>query len=55
MNRRRFALLVVVALVAIAAAFFVSTQRNAPRETPGLALLPALPEDLNSVTAVTVR
>jgi hypothetical protein len=55
MNPRRLALLVVVALVAIAAAFFVSTQRNAPRETPGLALLPALPDDLNAVTAVTVR
>jgi len=55
MSRRRFALLVVVAFVAIAAAFFVSTQRNAPRETPGLALLPALPDDLNAVTAVTVR
>jgi hypothetical protein len=55
MSRQRFALLVVVALVAIAAAFYVSTQRNAPHETPGLALLPALADDLNAVTAVTVR
>jgi hypothetical protein len=55
MSRQRFALLLVVALVAIAAAFYVSTLRDAPRETPGLALLPALPNDLNAVTAVTVR
>ena len=55
MSRQRFVLLVVVALAAIAAALYVSTQRNAPRETPGLALLPALPDDLNAVTAVMVR
>jgi hypothetical protein len=55
MSRHRFALLVVVALVTIAAAFYVSTLRDAPHETPGLALLPALPGDLNAVTAVTVR
>jgi hypothetical protein len=55
MNRHRLVLLVVVALVAIAAALFVSTLRDAPHETPGLALLPALPNDLNAVTAVTVR
>ena len=55
MSRHRFALLLVVALVAIAAAFYVSTLRDAPHETPGLALLPALPNDLNAVTAVTVR
>jgi hypothetical protein len=55
MSRQRLALLIAVALVAIAAAFYVSTQRNAPHETPGLALLPALTDDLNAVTAVTVR
>ena len=55
MSRHRFALLVVVALVTIAAAFYMSTLRDAPHETPGLALLPALPSDLNAVTAVTVR
>jgi hypothetical protein len=55
MSRHRFTLLVVVALVAIAAALYVSTLRDASHETPGLALLPALPEDLNAVTAVTVR
>jgi hypothetical protein len=55
MSRQRFVLLIVVALAAIAAALYVSTQRNAQRETPGLALLPALPEDLNAVSAVTVR
>jgi hypothetical protein len=55
MSRHRFALLLVVALVAIAAAFYVSTLRDAPHEAPGLALLPALPNDLNAVTAVTVR
>jgi hypothetical protein len=55
MSRQRFALLVVAALVAIAAALYVSTQRNAPHEAPGLALLPALANDLDAVTAVTVR
>src|SRR6202022_767452 len=55
MSRHRFALLLVVALVAIAAAFYVSTLRDAPHETPGLALLPALPNDLNAIAAVTVR
>jgi len=34
---------------------YVSTLRDAPHETPGLALLPGLPNDLNAVTAVTVR
>jgi hypothetical protein len=55
MNRQRFVLLVAVAIVAIAAAMYVSTLRDARHETPGLALLPALPGDLNAVTAVTVR
>jgi hypothetical protein len=55
MSRHRFAVLIVVALVAIAAAFYVSTQRNAPQQIPGLALLPALAGDLNAVTTVTVR
>jgi len=55
MSRQRFALLIAVALVTIAAAFYVSTLRDAPHEAPGLALLPALPNDLNAVTAVTVR
>ncbi|HLZ98379.1 MAG TPA: DUF4340 domain-containing protein [Steroidobacteraceae bacterium] len=55
MSRHRFTVLVVVALVAIAAAFYVSTLRDASHETPGLPLLPALPGDLNAVTAVTVR
>jgi hypothetical protein len=55
MSRHRFAVLIVVALVTIAAAFYVSTLRDAPHEAPGLALLPALPNDLNAVTAVTVR
>jgi len=55
MSRQRFTLLVVVALVAISAALYVSMQRSATHATPGLALLPALPDDLNSVTAVTVR
>jgi hypothetical protein len=55
MNRHRFVLLVVAAIAAIVAAMYVSTLRDAPHETPGLALLPALPADLNAVTAVTVR
>lgn len=55
MNRHRFTLLVIVALVAMAAAFYVSTLRDAPHETPGLALLPTMPTDLNAVTGVTIR
>ena len=55
MTRQRFALLLVAAFVVIAGALWVSHERNAPRETPGVALLPGLANDLNTVTAVTVR
>jgi len=55
MSRHRLTFLVVVALVAIVAALYVSSLRDAQHEAPGLALLPALPNDLNAVTAVTVR
>jgi hypothetical protein len=55
MNPRRLALLLVVALAAIGAGWFASTRRNSPREAAAPALLPALANDLNSLTAVTLR
>jgi hypothetical protein len=55
MNRQRFIVLMVAALLAIAGALYLSTQRNLPRDPHGLALLPALAGELNSVSAVTVR
>jgi hypothetical protein len=56
MSRQRFALLLIAALVAICSAFYLTTQRNPARETEGgAALLPSLANDLNAVTAVTVR
>jgi hypothetical protein len=55
MTRGRFVLLAVAAVLALAAAITVSIRRYAPHESPGLALLPALGEDLNAVSALTVR
>jgi len=56
MSRQRFALLLIAALVAMSGAFYLSTQRNLPRETQaGAALLPSLANDMNAVTAVMVR
>ena len=55
MNRQRFIVLMVAALLAISGALYLSTQRNLPRDPHGMALLPALASELNSVTALTVR
>jgi hypothetical protein len=55
MNRRRLGLLAIAALIAIAAGWFVSTQRNRPAATAAAALLPALANDMSALTAVTVR
>jgi hypothetical protein len=55
MNRQRFIALMVAALVAIAGAMYLSTQRNLPRDPHGMALLPSLAGELNSVSALTVR
>jgi Domain of unknown function (DUF4340) len=55
MSRERFITLVVVALVAISGALYFSTQRNQPHDAQGLALLPSLAGELDTVTALNVR
>ena len=55
MNRRRLISLVVAALLVLAAALYVASQRNAPHDVQGLALYPTLRADMASVDAVTVR
>jgi len=55
MNRQRFIALMVVALLAIAGALFLSTQRNLPRDAHGLSLLPLPVTELNAVTSLSVR
>ncbi|MDB6084998.1 MAG: hypothetical protein JWN43_2879 [Gammaproteobacteria bacterium] len=55
MSRRRFTLLLIAALVAMSGAYYLSTQRNAPRETQGGAVIPSLATDMNAVTAVAIR
>lgn len=55
MNRQRFIALLVAALLAISVALYLSTQRNLPRDPHGMALLPTLAGELNSVSALTVR
>jgi hypothetical protein len=54
MSRQRFIVLLVVALAAITAALYLSTQRNVVREVHGLPLLPALASELDSVTSLSV-
>jgi Domain of unknown function (DUF4340) len=54
MSRQRFITLIVAALVAISAALYFSTQRNASREVSGLPLLPSLASDMNTVTSLSV-
>jgi len=55
MSRRRFIALMIVALVAIVGALYLSTQRNLPRDAHGSALLPSLARELNTVTSMSVR
>lgn len=55
MNRHRFALLLIAALVVLSAAMYLSARRNASPDTQGVALLPSLAGDVNTVTAVLVR
>jgi len=55
MSRQRFIVLLVAALIVISGAYYVSTQRNASRETAGVALLPGLAQGLNTVTSVAIR
>jgi hypothetical protein len=55
MSRQRLLALMVAAAVAISGALYLSTQRNLRRDVRGAALLPALANELNSVTALRVR
>ncbi len=43
------------ALLAISAAYYLSTQRNTTPQVQGAALLPSLAGEMNAVTAVTIR
>lgn len=55
MNPRRLALIGVVALAAIAGAFWLSAQRNLPRAVQtGAAVLPGLEARLNAITEVRI-
>lgn len=55
MTGRRLIALAMAALLALAGALYLSTQRNLPRDTHGRPLLPALAAELDTVTAVTLR
>jgi hypothetical protein len=55
MSRQRFIALVIAALVAISGALYLSTQRNLPRDSHGVALLPNLAAELNTVSALNIR
>jgi hypothetical protein len=55
MSRQRFIALIVAAALAISGALYLSAQRVSPRDTHGVALLPTLAGELNTVTALSVR
>jgi Domain of unknown function (DUF4340) len=55
MSRQRFIWLLVAAVLAISGAMYLSAQRNLPRDNGGQPLLPSLANELNTVTAVSVR
>jgi hypothetical protein len=54
MSRQQFIALLIAALVALSAAVYFSTQRNAAGEVHGLPLLPSLSSELNTVTSLSV-
>jgi hypothetical protein len=54
MSRQRLVVLLIVALAAISAALYMSTQRNPASEIHGLPLLPSLSSELNTVTSLSV-
>ncbi|HEX4152509.1 MAG TPA: DUF4340 domain-containing protein [Steroidobacteraceae bacterium] len=54
MSRSRFTVLLFAALLAICGAFYLSSQRNLPRDTRGAPLFPALGAELDSVTEVNL-
>jgi Domain of unknown function (DUF4340) len=55
MSRQRFIALGVAAVFAISVALYLSSLRNLPRDSHGAALVPSLVNELNTVTALTVR
>jgi Domain of unknown function (DUF4340) len=55
MSRQRLIVLFVAALVAISGAMYLSAQRNLARDPRGAPLLPSLANELNTVTALSVR
>ena len=55
MSRQRFISLVVAALLAISGALYLSTQRNLQRDPRGVALLPYLANELNTVSTLSIR
>jgi hypothetical protein len=55
MSRGRFGLILILALIAICGAFYLSSQRNFQSDTQSVLLLPGLTPELDSVTEVNVR
>ena len=55
MNRQRFAILAVAALVVLCGAWYLTGRRDQPQGTQVLAFLPSLAGELNAVNAVIVR
>jgi hypothetical protein len=54
MSRQQLIALAVAALLALSAALYFSTQRNAAREVHGVPILPSLSSELNTVTSLSV-
>ena len=55
MSRTRFGVILTAALIAICAAFYLSSQRALQHDTQGVLLLPFLAPELDTVTEVSVR
>ncbi len=55
MNRRQFTGLVAAAVLVLAGALYLSSRRNAQPDLHGAALLPSLPGELATVSAVSLR
>jgi Domain of unknown function (DUF4340) len=55
MSRQRFLALLLAAVIAIGGALYLSAERNQQRETVGVALLPMLTSEINTVTQMSVR
>ncbi len=55
MNRQRFIVLLVAALLVITGALYLSARRNVSREAPDTLLLPTLAQQMSTVTALSVR